>query len=100
VLGVDHHVLDPQDAAFARAAQVVGRQLVHDRERRAVERNHDHDRPLPGLHVDVEVGRPLEEIRAGEGERVEPIGAHHLGHEPAAVVERGAGEEGHLFLRR
>jgi hypothetical protein len=98
MLGVDHHVLDPQHAALARAAQVVGRQLVHDREGRAVERHHHDDRPLPGLHVDMKIGRPLEEIRAGEGERVEPVRAHHLGHQPAAVVERGAREERHWFI--
>jgi hypothetical protein len=95
MLGVDGHLVDPQDAALARAAQVVGGQLVHERERRAIERHHHHDRPLPGLHVDVKIGRPLKKIRAREGERVETVRAHHLGHQAAAVVERGAREEGH-----
>src|SRR5215470_5587061 len=77
---------------------MVGGQLVHDGEGRAVKRHHDDDRPLPGLHVDVKIGRPLEKIRAGEGERVETVRPHHLGHEPATVVESGTGEEHHGVL--
>jgi len=95
VLAVDRHRADPHRAALERAAQVMGGQLVHDRERVALARHDDRDRALPGLHVDVKIGRPLEEIAGNERQRVERIGVHHPAHQTAAIVEGVAGEERH-----
>ena len=95
VLAVDGDLADPHGAALDRQAQVIGGELVHDRERFALARHDDGDRPLPGLHVDVKIGRPLKEIAAEERQRIERVRLHHLAHEPAAIVEGVAGEERH-----
>src|SRR6266516_3952586 len=78
----------PATAAAAPAS-------LADREGFALARRDDGDRPFPGLHVDVKIGRPLEEIATQERQRIERVRVHHPAHEAAAVVEGGASEERH-----
>ncbi|MCY1556159.1 hypothetical protein D9M68_928850 [compost metagenome] len=96
MLGIERHVRDPHLVGFHRKAHVVRGQFVHHQEALALARHDREDRPLPRLHVGVEVGRELKEIRGGEHQRIDGEFVHQPDHLVVAVPPDGLRQLGHV----